>query len=784
MQALGKFIGSSGIPTLMVESGLIAEGSVRGFLAGTHFNRCKRIHPAAALSFKILHFKEFLKEYNAESHCEKLHEREILQILNDDSRNPDNISFTLFLLKDVIDRYNSYTQKTLNDEHGCTAKFALMYAQLVELYQLFERAIRTSDFQMYIYAAHKICALFFTFNHQNYARWLTRNLDDLMNIEETHAGLLMEFESGALSVRRTKKNFCRSAVDLTLEQTINANAANRLTGITAFRNSVSARQRWSETHTVRTAVTAHFLEMLNLVKLSEDSENEYHSKVFRQQTNKFMEELCKNINPFSGDINQSKLFNLSTGKAASEETTEFLLNVDSFGAKQMKTFISECHNDCARFDRPIKRNTIKNFTVETCKTKNPSSKRTDQTRAERNVLGQVLCLAINRKIDLQSVLSYPLTSVPHSLAHFDGSMLSNSQKGEITTLLTSKLETERYQQADLSFDVDVTDGFYLLNSFQQSPIKYGQLAIFVLRNICDTSSHEVHIIFDEYEGPSPRDVDSRKCKELYESVSVNFKIRGPNQQIYSSLTKCLLNRSFRGELIKFLIDFWSKDETIETILKNKRVFLSFGKNCYLFCKDFEKGKLLSVFENNHFEVESKMILHISKVRATNIYIRAANIDTLLVYLLYHMQYWANEREIIIETKHKNQIQLINVRKIFVSLSPCLIQALPAWYFFTGCAYEPSFHGKGRKTCMKILEKNPDFQTAFGNLGSNLDTMNIDVIALLEEYTCQLYGSKDKDINRVRFENFQKAYGSKTGIDLRKKGKFVVFSQTFSSSEFR
>lgn len=170
-----------------MESGLIAEGSLKGLLTGTHFNRCKKIHPVAALCFKILHFKEFLKEYDKENHINKLDSSEIIEILDNDSSKI--IDRTLFELKDVLDHYNTYTQKTLNGEHGFTAKYALLYTSFIEYYQLFERPIRTSDLNLYIYAAYRLRPLFFIFNHQNYARWLSRNLDELMNIERTNPGL-------------------------------------------------------------------------------------------------------------------------------------------------------------------------------------------------------------------------------------------------------------------------------------------------------------------------------------------------------------------------------------------------------------------------------------------------------------------------------------------------------------------------------------------------------------------------------------------------------------------
>lgn len=429
LKAIGKFIDSSGLPKLMVESGLLAEGSVREFLAGSHFNRCKRLHPVAALSLKILHFKQFLLTYEKNALGEPLDLSELIDILERDAINFGTTDVAMPELAKFLERYQIFTKETLSGSHGYTAQFALMYVTLVELYLLLERGIRTSDVALFNHAAHEICALFFAFNHQYYARWLTRNHDNFMNITRSHPGLWEDFESGALSVRRTAKNFCRSPVDLTLEQTINANAANRLTGVTCLTNNIHARQRWSETHTARMAIISHFFEFLHLAKFSETSDSQYQSRVFSKQVQKFTEQVCDNINPFNVDVNPEILFNLSTGKAASSETATFLLNVTSIGAKQRDDFIQECATDGNRFNRPIKRNNVKNFAVENLKHKTSSVTKTNDADVERNVLGHVLCYVMQNRIDLLSVLSYPLTTHPHSLAHCDGTMISNSQKG-------------------------------------------------------------------------------------------------------------------------------------------------------------------------------------------------------------------------------------------------------------------------------------------------------------------------------------------------------------------
>ena len=45
---------------MLTDFGVLAPGSLNGFLSGKHFNRCKCLHPTFALAFEILHFRSFL----------------------------------------------------------------------------------------------------------------------------------------------------------------------------------------------------------------------------------------------------------------------------------------------------------------------------------------------------------------------------------------------------------------------------------------------------------------------------------------------------------------------------------------------------------------------------------------------------------------------------------------------------------------------------------------------------------------------------------------------------
>ena len=108
----------------------------------------------------------------------------------------------------------------------------MSYVRIIDLYHIFSRAVRTGDYLLYIFILPQFMSLFFVFNHQNYARWLVHFHNNLLRMEDTHPGITEEFQRGLLSIRRTEKPFSRVPIDITLEQTMNGDAANSASGNT------------------------------------------------------------------------------------------------------------------------------------------------------------------------------------------------------------------------------------------------------------------------------------------------------------------------------------------------------------------------------------------------------------------------------------------------------------------------------------------------------------------------------------------------------------------------
>lgn len=104
-----------------------------------------------------------------------------------------------------------------------------------------------------------------------------------MKVNETHPGLHPNCEKGSFGIKRTRKPFSKQPIDLTLEQTINADAANKLTGISHITNSISARQRWCRSHTIRSTIISHTMKEAGLNKVQDVTADLTNSQIKKVQ---------------------------------------------------------------------------------------------------------------------------------------------------------------------------------------------------------------------------------------------------------------------------------------------------------------------------------------------------------------------------------------------------------------------------------------------------------------------------------------------------------------------
>lgn len=173
-KVIGKLVEDCSLTQIMVNAGLLASGSVSSFLTGKHFNRCKRLHPLIELTIEILHFEFFLENEDLTLSAECFEFLKKIQKFESAEDSENLISYKPVDNEEILNlltRYDTFRQKTLEGHHGETPKFYLIYLEMVNNYLILERSIRKGDIELYKHILPTLTSLFFAFNHQNYARY-------------------------------------------------------------------------------------------------------------------------------------------------------------------------------------------------------------------------------------------------------------------------------------------------------------------------------------------------------------------------------------------------------------------------------------------------------------------------------------------------------------------------------------------------------------------------------------------------------------------------------------
>lgn len=737
-KAIGKFVDESGLTHMMVQSELLASGSVNGFIAGKHFNRCRKLHPIAALAIQILHFESFLNLYEIEISNDLMVVITTLKSKKIDENffsKPENVE-----LNDLLNKYDNYVEKTLNGDYGYTPKYYMMYVEYINNYQTFSRGIRMGDFEMYKFMLNVLCNLFFVCNLVNYCRWILWYLDQLLNVSQTHPYVAYQLKNGFFGIKRTDKAFSRMPIDLTLEQTYNADAGRRLTGINCFTNSISARQKWSKSHCFRSTCTTHAYTEAGLKKKQDTTADlEPHNIIkSNRRVQKLIDTLKNNLNPFDPDLDKSLLYNVSTGKPTSPEIANFLLNVNSLGEKLKNDFITECSQSKDRFEKSIKLTKMLNFASENKKQTVKVNDKEKCIKMQRDLFGRVLMISLKHEPDVPKILSFPLTPLPNNFCHLDGTIYSTPK----SALLKCIAGQEDSNTTNLSCDVMMIDGFFFLYTLREADVTYSKISISILKKIVSFKSSVIHLIFDQYFSPSIKDYERNKRG----SASEKQYIITADMKLTSTLLVELRNSNFKKTFVRFLIEHWKLDE-MAPYLGNKTVLLNYDQ-CYEYKQITKENGQVAVDRSinplytapRHEEADTKIVHSVCNLNRDGSVIIKCDDTDILVILLGNMYKLKQKLQINLLFGVSQHLRFIDVTNLHAELGEQLCKALPAFHAFTGCDQNPSFFMKGKRRPYNLLFKSKRFQVAFSEMtDESIDKSK--VLAVIEDFVCRMYSQK-------------------------------------------
>lgn len=97
--------------------------------------------------------------------------------------------------------------------------------------------------------------------------------------------------------------------------------------------------------------------------------------------------------------------------------------MESEGSKQKLTFISECISTAGRFEKPISRNKISNFASQNSSKVQKNNSKEAILKTERDIFGRLLAINLEKKINVEYCLTFPLAPIPPAFFSCTGDML-------------------------------------------------------------------------------------------------------------------------------------------------------------------------------------------------------------------------------------------------------------------------------------------------------------------------------------------------------------------------
>ena len=490
LKVIGKKMKGSGWIEILLEARLISTDSSKGVENGKNYERSMNCHKCLLEGLERLLMEKFL---DGNEVFEALDEqaKKLLQVFKE---SPSEALLDKLMenqsIVEYIDSYIQFRDLVRKGELGKTAEFWISYMDNVWLVLNLQESIKRNNFVQYAHSMYLMTNLFFSYDAQNYARYMSYFVMFLANIDWSHPGASDLLKLGAFSVARSFVPGSRCAVDKTIEETFMKHAKSKggaggsgfgLSGIT---RNYKAYQRWARTTHERTKYLYATLGLAGMITDSIDSHKDLRATEIKRGES-FVEKVKEAIqcftNPF--EIDSNMMHNVVSGAPVPADIEYDLLHAEQIGRKSMDEFVETRLKIDIRYERqldffcPIGRKNLKTMSNMTKMVKLKSSQnKTVEYKNQKNIAFQLLikCQELDVKVDLREVMKYSLTPVPHSLATADG-FPAKTDKSKGFAYLTRNVES--LDASELTcVDVTIEDGNAIFYYMKQLPDTFYEIS--------------------------------------------------------------------------------------------------------------------------------------------------------------------------------------------------------------------------------------------------------------------------------------------------------------------
>ena len=286
------------------------------------------------------------------------------------------------------------------------------------------------------------------------------------------------------------------------------------------------------------------------------------------------------FNPFDYNLDSTKLYNLSSGVPVDETSCLGILSIKGDGEKRYHDFVdSRLLSEETKFHDPLTRS--KHTLFRSCSRKVNMLERSGKLKAvevNRNVIGTLLTLPARSEIliSFQKALSYPLCSVPLSLANPDGSRRT-TQKSKLSDVIYENSVVLEF--GDLPPKTSViaylVDLMALIRTQTRTPATYEELALQLFMTI-PPGYKPIDIVAHTYRDESIKDPEHSK-----RGCSEEIIVRSGKSKIPQNCTKFLQNGEKKTRLIELILStLLEKRNEILLNLCSEEIYFSTDSICH------------------------------------------------------------------------------------------------------------------------------------------------------------------------------------------------------------
>ena len=206
LAVIGKRFGEAGLRDIAIESGVIAEGSIKGVFHGKQYNRAVRFHKLLYESLLRIIWEKFIVKLEESEGMDSTNLKEITEILmNKPSKETFNEVLSDERFDGILESFNAFFEK-LKTQTGSMSEFWISYITMIKTLLDIIRASRDGDFLLHLESVEAIIPWCFAYDRTNYSRYLPWYIQSMNELKSSNPEVWEYLCDRGFSVQMSSSN--------------------------------------------------------------------------------------------------------------------------------------------------------------------------------------------------------------------------------------------------------------------------------------------------------------------------------------------------------------------------------------------------------------------------------------------------------------------------------------------------------------------------------------------------------------------------------------------------